>query len=152
MNSKSSIRTNLAAGFTLIELMITVAIIAILAMIAYPSYQQYVLKSHRVDAKTALLDLAARQERYFTLQNIYASSPAVLGYGAASFPMAVQSGGQSYYTLGMQQVNNAASSPTYTAIATPSGPQQRDTCGTYSINQLGVQGNTGNTTPTAQCW
>lgn len=46
------------------ELMITVAIIAILARIAYPSYQQYILKSHRADAKTALLDLAARQERF----------------------------------------------------------------------------------------
>lgn len=152
MNQKPFISICAAAGFTLVELMITVAIIAILTAIAYPSYQQYILKSHRVDAKTALLDLATRQERFFTLQNTYTSAPLALGYGATSFPMTVQSGDQSYYALSMQQVNNAASSPTYTAIATPIGAQQRDTCGTYSINQLGVQTNTGNTTPTAQCW
>ena len=151
MNQTSPNSLRGAAGFTLIELMITVAIIAILTMIAYPSYQQYILKSHRTDAKTALLDLATRQERLFTLQNVYSSAPAALGYGAASFPIAIQSGNQSYYVLSVQQVNNAASSPTYTAIATPTGPQQRDSCGTYSINQLGVQTNTGNTTPTAQC-
>jgi len=152
MNQTPSISIRRAAGFTLIELLITVAIIAILTMIAYPSYQQYILKSHRADAKTALLDLAVRQERLFTLQNNYASAPAALGYGTASFPIAVQSGNQSYYTMSMQQVDNTKSPPQYTAIAAPTGPQQADTCGTYSINQLGVQTNTGNTTPTAQCW
>lgn len=153
MNRETSIPVSQAAGFTLIELMITVAIIAILTVIAYPSYQQYVLKSHRVDAKTALLDLAARQERYFTLQNIYANSPSALGYGAASFPMAVQTGNQSYYQLSVQ-VNNAASSPAYSASAVPAGPQVADACGTYTVNQLGVQGNTGmkSGTTSAQCW
>lgn len=147
-------RANRVTGFTLIELMITVAIIAILTVIAYPSYQQYVLKSHRVDAKTALLDLAARQERYFTLQNVYTSSPAALGYGAASFPIVVQTGNQSYYTLSVSQLNNAASSPAYTAQAVPTTLQQADACGTYTINQLGQQNNTGlaNNTTSAQCW
>ena len=50
-------------GVTLIELMITVVIVAILAAIAYPSYTQYVLRSHRTAAKTALHDMASRQER-----------------------------------------------------------------------------------------
>lgn len=147
-------RLNRAAGFTLIELMITVAIIAILTVIAYPSYQQYVLKSHRADAKTALLDLAARQERYFTLQNNYTSSPAALGYGAASFPIAVQTGSQSYYQLAVQVNNTATTGPQYTATAAPTQIQQSDACGSYTINQLGVQGNTGtsNGTTSAQCW
>lgn len=154
MNRETPIPTRQAAGFTLIELMITVAIIAILTVIAYPSYQKYVLKSHRSDAKTALLDLAARQERYFTLQNIYASSPAVLGYGAASFPIAVQTGSQSYYQLTVQVNNTAATGPQYTATAAPTQIQQPDACGSYTINQLGVQGNTGmaNGTTSAQCW
>ncbi|CAJ0865532.1 hypothetical protein R77567_01939 [Ralstonia sp. LMG 32965] len=133
--------------------MITVAIVAILATIAYPSYQQYVLKSHRVDAKTALLDLATRQERYFTLQNIYTSSPSALGYGSTSFPMSIQSGNQSYYQMNVQ-VNNAASSPAYSASALPAGPQTADACGTYTINQLGIQGNLNmkSGTTSAQCW
>jgi len=154
MNREQSIPAGQAAGFTLIELMITVAIIAILTVIAYPSYRQYVLKSHRVDAKTALLDLAARQERYYTLQNIYTSAPVALGYGAASFPVAVQTGNQSYYTLNVTAVNNAASVPTYSATAAPTTLQQADACGTYTINQLGQQGNTGlaSNTTSAQCW
>lgn len=154
MNRETSIPTSQAAGFTLIELMITVAIIAILTVIAYPSYRQYVLKSHRVDAKTALLDLAARQERYFTLQNNYTSSPAALGYGAAAFPISIQTGSQSYYTLNVTLLSNAASAPSYTAAAAPTTLQQADACGTYTINQLGVQDNTGLATGTtsAQCW
>lgn len=145
-------------GFSLMELMITVAIIAILARIAYPSYQQYVLKSHRADAKTALLDLAARQERFFTLQNTYTAVPASLGYAAASFPFAIQSGTQSYYQLNVAVTGTAgasgAAAPGYSASAVPVSPQTADACGTYTINQLGVQGNptaTGGTTP-AQCW
>lgn len=152
MNRETSIATAKPAGFTLIELMIAVAIIAILAMIAYPSYQQYVLKSHRVDAKTALLDLATRQERFFTLQNVYSSSPTALGYGAASFPIAVQTGGQSFYTINVTQVNNAASPPSFSASAVPAGPQVKDACGSYGITSQGIQSNSGNTTPTAQCW
>ncbi|CAJ0808519.1 hypothetical protein LMG18101_00383 [Ralstonia flaminis] len=141
------------------ELMITVAIIAILARIAYPSYQQYVLKSHRADAKTALLDLATRQERFFTLQNNYTSSPAALGYASgASFPLAIQSGTQSYYQMYVAVTGTAGASgtaaPGYSASAVPVSPQTADACGTYTINQLGVQNNTGTATGTtsAQCW
>ncbi|WP_104655329.1 type IV pilin protein [Ralstonia insidiosa] len=146
-------------GFSLMELMITVAIIAILARIAYPSYQQYVLKSHRADAKTALLDLATRQERFFTLQNNYTSSPTALGYASgASFPLAIQSGTQSYYQLYVGVTGTAGASgtaaPGYSASAVPTTAQAPDACGTYTINQLGVQGNANTATGTtsAQCW
>ncbi|WP_296227885.1 type IV pilin protein [Ralstonia sp. UBA689] len=154
MNRETSIPTRQAAGFTLIELMIVVAIVGILAVIAYPSYQKYVLKSHRADAKTALLDLAAREERYFTLQNTYATSPAALGYGAAAFPIPVQTGSQSYYQLTVVVNNAAATGPQYKATAAPMPIQQPDACGSYTIDQLGVQGNTGMATGTtsAQCW
>ena len=60
-----------APGFTLIELMITVAVVGILAAIAYPSYQDSIRKSRRADAKSALLDAAHRQERFFTENNQY---------------------------------------------------------------------------------
>src|SRR5208283_4009558 len=60
-----------SAGITLIELIIVMVIVAIMASIAIPSYNSYVLKSHRTEAKTALLDLASMEERYFSTQNVY---------------------------------------------------------------------------------
>ncbi|WP_279461036.1 type IV pilin protein [Aeromonas veronii] len=71
-------------GFSLIELMIVIAIVAILGTIAYPAYQQYVLTSHRVEAKAMLLNAANRQETYFMDFNQYASSAAALGISSAS--------------------------------------------------------------------
>ncbi len=146
--------TRRSAGFTLVELMITLAIVAILAAIAYPSYSNYIMKSHRADAKTALLDLASRQERYFALQNNYASTPSALGYAGTAFPISVQTSGQSYYQLYVQVTGSPGTStlPGFSASAVPAnpGPQQSDACGTYTINQLGVQGNSGNTI--SQCW
>jgi type IV pilus assembly protein PilE len=96
--SKSPIRSS---GFTLIELMVVVAIVAIIAAIAIPTYQVQIRESRRTDAKTAVLDLAAREEKYFSLNNAYTGSPANLGYVAASNTSAVfpQSTGSGYYNL-----------------------------------------------------
>jgi type IV pilus assembly protein PilE len=136
------------AGFSLIELMVTVAIAAILAAIAYPSYTQYVMRSRRSDAKAALLDLAARQERIFSIQNQYTNDPTTLGYPTA-FPVNVLSSGQAYYRL---RVTLGAQPTSYTAFADPIGPQAADAaCGTYSITNLGVQSVTG-TQSAASCW
>ena len=138
-----------ARGFTLIELMIVVVAIAVLAAIAYPSYLEQMRKSRRSDAKTALLDLATRQERFFSINNVYANTPAQLGYAGAAFPVDVTSGSQAYYQLQVAIGNPATS---YSATAAPRAAQVGDKCGTYTINELGVQGNSGNTIPTAECW
>ncbi len=136
------------AGFTLIELMIVVAIVAVLALIAIPTYQSYILKSRRTVAKTSLLDLAAREEKYYSTNNTYTNQPTKLGYISASFPLAVPNTADNYYQLNV----TAATTTAFSATAIPQGAQAKDSCATYSINQLSVQGNTGNTTGSSRCW
>lgn len=140
-------RRTTATGFTLIEVMIVVAILGILAAIAYPSYQRYVQKSRRTDAKTALLDLATREERFFTMNNTYAGTAVNLGYGG-TFPISVLTSGTAFYQLTV----TASSATAFTATATPIGAQAGDAlCGTYTVDQLGTQGNSGTGTA-ADCW
>lgn len=135
-------------GVTLIELMITVVIVAILAAIAYPSYTQYVLRSHRTAAKTALHDMASRQERFFTTNNTYGTTMAALGYPAgASVP--VPDASNHYYDLSI----NAVNATTYTLQAAPAGSQVNDAeCGTFTLDQLGNQGISGGTGSPQTCW
>lgn len=77
-------KLNKSAGFTLIELMIAVAILGILATVAFPSYQDHVRKSKRSDGQAALMDIMAKQERYYTDHNTYTSDLTDIGYGAAA--------------------------------------------------------------------
>jgi type IV pilus assembly protein PilE len=136
-------------GFTLIELMIVVAVVAILAALAYPSYLESIRKSRRSEAKNALLDLAVRQERYFTTHNAYAATPLALGYGAAAFPIDVVYGGDAYYQISMTV---AAGSTGWSASAVPTSRQNADRCGSYTLDYLGIEDNVGASVPTTQCW
>ena len=146
-------------GFTLIELMIAVVVVAILTAIALPQYSSYVLRARRADAKTALLELAARQERFFAVNNAYTSNAANLGYGAgATFPVNVSPGSNNYYTLAVPTVTagSATTLPTFVATATPTGAQQKDTpCYTFRVDSLGVKTNLdsgGAVIANANCW
>jgi type IV pilus assembly protein PilE len=132
-------RYGLFRGFTLVEILIVVAIIGILASIAFPQYSQYVRASHRVDAKSALTQAATGMERYYTERQSYVG--ATLGAGATDVYKATSP--DSYYTIALG--NQTAS--TYTLTATPTGSQASDTCGAFSINQAGVR-----TPATAGCW
>lgn len=134
-------------GFTLIEMMIVAAVIAILAAIALPIYKSHIFKARRTDAKTALLDLATRQERFSTTNNSYTNVPGSLGY-AGAFPVSVPSATEFNYGISV----TASTTSSFTATAVPNGDQVNDTCGTYVINDQGVQSTTGGTTPSAQCW
>lgn len=142
--SERSLRRREVAGFTLIELMMTIIIFAIIASIAYPNYVNYVRKSHRTSAKTALLAVASREERYFSTNNVYATSLTMLGYSTTGID--VPSGGSPYYHLTL-----FATSTTHYAIkAIPIGTQAQDTaCGTFTLNSLGEKGTTGTSTG---CW
>ena len=126
-------------GFTLVELMIVVAVVAILAGVAFPSYQEHVRKARRSDGKEALLRLQIEQERWRTNNASYASSPATLGLGTASV--------EGYYTIGI--TSGSATATGYTATATATGVQTADTgCTTLTLT---VGSGSEQRTP-ATCW
>jgi type IV pilus assembly protein PilE len=137
-------------GFTLVELMVTVAIVAILATIATTSYTTQVQKSRRTDARSALLDLASREEKLFSTTNGYSQTLSDLGYNSATV-------GSGYYTVAITAPDttqaNYLTMPTYLITATAVASQTGDTqCATLSINQAGLQTSTPTTTPASTCW
>ena len=125
-------------GFTLIELMITVAIVAILAAIAYPSYTQYVLRGHRAAAQSEMMDIASREQQFLLSNRSYADSAALTASGYA-LPAAVAA----KYDYGVA-VNNAATPPTFTITFTPKGSQASD--GTLVLNSVGLKTRGGDAT------
>jgi type IV pilus assembly protein PilE len=136
------------AGFTLIELMVTIVIGAILISIAGPAYLTQIRKSRRTEAKTAILDLASREERLFSTTNTYSADPATLGYTAFGIPI-----GGGYYQLTVT-APAAANPPTYTLTATAINSQLKDTaCQKFMVDQTGklTSQNSAGTDSTAQC-
>jgi type IV pilus assembly protein PilE len=133
------------AGFTLIELMVVITIASILLGVAVPAYTSQMRKSRRTEARTALLDLAAREERFFSTNSAYTNQPANLGY-AGAFPVQV---GSAYYQIDV----TAASATAFRATAAPINSQSADTsqCGTFTIDNTGLQTVTG-ATGAVTCW
>ncbi len=114
-------------GFTLIEIMITVVIVAILAAVALPSYRSYVLRSHRADAMQALAEGQAIMERCYAQTFSYAAGGACTNTVAPNSP-------QGYYQIALS--NQSATSYTVTATPTVGNMQTGDTqCATMSIDQ-----------------
>jgi type IV pilus assembly protein PilE len=148
-----------AGGFTLIELMVVVLVITILTMIAVPSYLSATLKSHRAEAKSVLLDLAARQERFMATNGAYSQVPTDMGYTGATWPQNV---GSNYYSVSLTNFNpaaagsatTAATPATFTFTATAINGQVKDTqCNTFSITQAGQQTSMNSAAATSTgCW
>lgn len=132
---------NRQSGVTLIELMVVVAIVAILAAIAYPSYRNQIMRSHRSEAKAALLQVQVAQEKYFLQNNSYGTlaqlGPTSLGLKSDG------STTNGYYLINFPTQTAIA----FTARAVPQGGQASDTCGTYTISETGTK-----TPTTAGCW
>ncbi len=122
------------SGFTLIELMITVAIVAILAAIAYPSYKQYVIRANRSEAQAYLMDLSQRQQQYLMDARAYADSVTTLG---VSQPGRVANNYTITITVG------SGLPPSFTITATPKSGTVQSSDGTLSINQAGTKQWTG---------
>lgn len=151
MNSASTSR-----GFTLIELMIAVAIVGLLAAVAYPTYQDTVRKSRRSDGMSALMECATSQERYYTRNNSYADQAAA---DSSDF---CQDSSEGYYAVSVANsgctftVNGVDRYSCFTATATaqPKGGQDNDTeCYRLIVDETGSkrsEDSGGNAT--TGCW
>ena len=128
-------------GFTLIEVMIVLAIVAILAAVAFPSYQETMIKNRRADGKIALTEAAARLERFFTENNNYGTT--LDNIGGSSGKLDSEEG---YYSLSM--ANPCGNTSCFTLTATPQGAQTKDTkCGNLTLTHTGVPGGGA-----SDCW
>ncbi len=129
-------------GFTLVEVMIAVAVIGILTAVALPSYRQHVANSRRADARAAILSLAQVMERWYTERGTYVG--ATVG-ASGIYPSASPQG---YYTMSI----SAQDATTFTISAAPAGAQTGDACGSYTYTQAGTRGVSGGSRTVAQCW
>ena len=140
---------NIQAGFTLVELMIVVVVVAILASVAIPSYTSYVMRAHRQGAVQEMLTIASRQEQHFMDNKAYASTIVDLGYSAQ--PIGTDDNGavvdasdsSALYTFEISSTTASTSGiiRAYTVSAIPRGTQAtRDSgCGTLTITEAGVK-------------
>ena len=164
MQLRIAARSTRPAGFTLVELMVVVAIATLLLAVAVPSYISYIRQSRRTEARTAVLDLAGREERFFSTNGAaYSSTPGQLGYAAFGVPI-----GSGYYqlTLCVPAAGNCVANlnmpsppaaPSYTVVATPVAGQSQvnDTqCGAFAVDSVGQQYaiTSAGASNTAYCW
>lgn len=151
MNSKKRIQ-----AFTLIELMITVAIVAILAAVAYPSYAEHVARGKRSDAQAALLETAQWLERQYTISNAYNKMGDSTSITDAQLP-ALKASTAAVYTLKFGDKSTAelaTASPTatdYSLRMIPKGSMANDRCGTFTLSNTGAKDVSGSA-GSASCW
>ena len=134
-----------AQGFTLIELMIVVAVVGILFTFALPAYQNSVVKSKRAEAKAALLDVANRQERLILDRSTYTENMQDLGF--QTDPIITDDGN---YSVDTDPCSGGLIRSCYIITATARSGQLKDSlCQTLTLNYKGEKGSTPSTT---ECW
>ena len=130
-------------GFSLIELMIVVAVIGILAAVAYPAYQDYVIRSKRGDAMNALASIRIEQEKYRANNATYATTSQLYGVASVDSP-------DGYWTVSVNGTPSAPSGSSYFATATPKAHTDTD-CGTFVVSRNGPV-YTGTGVADKDCW
>lgn len=145
-----------ARGFTLIELLTAVMIVGILVSIAVASYQDYLIRAGRADAKAVLLETASFLERNYTANACYNKTTqadcAANPQTGADFPLPYGQSpktGTARYTLGIAYVNSGQG---YTLTATATGSQADDSCGNLTLTHTGATGVSGSGATVAECW
>jgi type IV pilus assembly protein PilE len=155
-------------GFTLIELMIVVAIIGILSAIAYPSYQEYVKRSHRAEAQRGLMEAAQYMQRFYAANMAYdrllgdTAARANFSTTDATFPAGlrtVKSGSSTMYDVSVVPTTaTTTTAPGFTLTATPTAGSimANDRCGSLTLNSSGVKNIVdlppGSTATVKDCW
>jgi type IV pilus assembly protein PilE len=123
------------SGFTLIELMVTVAIVAVLAAVAYPSYQSHLRKGRRAQAQAYLMDIAQREQQYLTDNRAYAVDAGGVTAATTLSAPAVPTDIASYYTV--TTAARAGVTPSFIVTATAQGAQVKD--GNLTIDETGAK-------------
>lgn len=141
-------RTRKSAGFTLIELMVTVAIVAILARIAYPSYVSYLVRGKRSAAESFMSTLANKQEQQMLNTRCYFNYPtdATCTPPSVTVPSEVSSN----YTVTIT-ASNTSTPPAYTITAAPTSALTDTRCGTLTLTNTGAKSSSG-TDSVTNCW
>jgi type IV pilus assembly protein PilE len=149
---KNTPMQKLNQGFTLIELMIVVAVVGILSAIAYPNYRDSVDKGRRASAKAVLQDAQAYMERIYSENYSYhADTQGTLinsgTYFQSNFTVAPKPGeGNAAYNIIVQTLQTTPNQYTVTAVPITAGPMAGDRCGTFVVNRTGRKGVTGYST------
>jgi type IV pilus assembly protein PilE len=133
-SSNASTRGGRQAGFTLIELMVVVAIVAVLAAIAYPSYTSHLRKGRRAEAQSYMMDIAQRQQQYFTDNRTYALDAGGVTAASVLHAPATPADLGGYYTIA---TSAGAVTPSFVITATAIGQQATD--GDLTLDNTGAK-------------
>ena len=135
----NAVRSSAQRGFSLIELMIAVAVVGILAAIAYPSYQDYIRKSRRSAAQSVLLEVAQKEQQIFLHIRGYAGAADNAAIQASPLRVALPSDIGNFYDFSVTVSTPSGAPPEFLAEANPKSGQASDKCGKMSITHLGVK-------------